>query len=82
MNRDFTKRDFRPVFRYGAGEDKGSGAVMSPFCAGEKGPTFKLPLPATPTLGAGSSRAITASDGPETMPWRSPASGVVAPNKK
>lgn len=79
MKRDFTKRPFRPQFRYGEGENSGSAGAMSPFGAGEKPPTFALPLPTNPVTGAGRSRSITASDGPEEYPWCRPASGVKKP---
>lgn len=79
MERDFTKRPFRPQFRYGAGEESGAGGINSPFMGGEKGPHFELPKPQNPALGSGGSRSITASDGPETYPWCRPASGVKKP---
>lgn len=90
MDRDFTKRPFRPMFRYGDGgsEDKGHGGTSGtmapnifgvPFYGGDKGPTFDLPLPGNHVNGAGHSRAITAADGPATYEWCIPASGIRKP---
>lgn len=79
MDRKFTKRPFTPVFRFGENERVRESTYGIFFGGDDKGPTFKLPLPRNPVLGAGSSRAITARDGVETPSFLKPLSGVCPP---
>lgn len=80
MDRKFTNRPFTPVFRFGDNERVRGNGFFDMLGGDDKGPTFNLPLPRAPTLGAGSSRSITAKDGVES--WRKPLSGICPPNGK